>query len=113
MMAEDRGARIVHRLLSPHSSREQFERILVSHGAHGLVPVRAPLASGRVFRRYLHRSREILLGLGRHNESPGHQPCSAAAWRAGWCRSASPRAQRRNRLRRAAHADLNLKGDVI
>ena len=30
MMAEDRAARIVHRLLSPHSSWEQFERILVS-----------------------------------------------------------------------------------
>ena len=30
MMAEDRAARIVHRLLSPHSSWEQFERILLS-----------------------------------------------------------------------------------
>jgi hypothetical protein len=30
MMAEDRAARIVHRLLSPHSSWEQFERMLVS-----------------------------------------------------------------------------------
>ena len=30
MMPEDRAARIVHRLLSPHSSWEQFERILVS-----------------------------------------------------------------------------------
>ena len=30
MMAEDRAARIVHRLLSPHSSWAQFERILVS-----------------------------------------------------------------------------------
>ena len=30
MMAEDRAARIVHRLLRPHSSWEQFERILVS-----------------------------------------------------------------------------------
>ena len=30
MMAENRAARIVRRLLSPHSSWEQFERILVS-----------------------------------------------------------------------------------
>jgi hypothetical protein len=30
MMAEDRAARIVHRLLSPHSPWEQFQRILVS-----------------------------------------------------------------------------------
>lgn len=30
MMAEDRAARIAHRLLSPQSSWEQFERTLVS-----------------------------------------------------------------------------------
>jgi len=33
MMPEDRAARIVHRLLSPHSSWEQFERILFASNA--------------------------------------------------------------------------------
>jgi hypothetical protein len=46
MMAEDRAARIVHRLLSPHSSWEQFERLLVSQQRPpALAPLHPPGAA--------------------------------------------------------------------
>jgi hypothetical protein len=53
MMAEDRAAKIVHRLLSPHSPWEQFQRILVSQQrpprqlAPPLPPPDAAPSSGR------------------------------------------------------------------
>ena len=55
MMAEDRAARIVHKLLSPHSSWEQFERILVSQQQPTGLPSSSPTAlpSGSCSSRYL------------------------------------------------------------
>jgi hypothetical protein len=58
MMAEDRAARIVHRLLSPHSSWEQFERILVSQQRpHRQLALPHPARRGAIERAAARASR--------------------------------------------------------